>query len=230
VHAELRDQGEVVSEKTVAGLMAGAGIRGHCGRRRVRTTIPDKSAAPFPDLVGGDFTAPQLDLKWAGDITYVRTWTGWLFLATVIDLCSRRVIGWSMATHMRAELVCDALRMAVANRGGDVSGVIFHSDRGSQYTSGEFGEVCDEFGVRQSMGRRANAYDNAVSESWFASLKRELIYLRSWASPAQARVAIAHWIEATYNRRRRHSTIGMVAPCTFEARLLARPSDSEMAA
>jgi len=149
---------------------------------------------------------------WAGDITYVRTWEGWLFLATVIDLYSRRVIGWAFADHLRASLVGDALTMAVATRGGHVDGVIFHSDRGCQYTSAEFAELCAGHGVRQSMGKTGICWDNAAAESFFATLKRELVYRHTWPARAQAKTRIVRWIEGWYNARRLHSTIDYQTP------------------
>ena len=153
---------------------------------------------------------------WVGDITYVGTWQGWLYLATVIDVFSRRVIGWALADHMRASLVREALQMAVATRGGNVAGVIFHSDRGSQYPSAEFGALCDAHGVQQSMGKTGVCWDNAMAESFFATYKLELIELASWPTPARARTATVHWIEAVYNRQRRHSAIDMLSPVNYE--------------
>ncbi|MBT2505874.1 IS3 family transposase, partial [Streptomyces sp. ISL-98] len=153
VHAELRGFGHAVNRKRVERLMRLNGIEGLHLRRRKRTTVPDRLAPPAPDLVRRDFSAGRLDEKWCGDITYVRVGGAWLYLACVLDIRSRRVLGWSMASHMRAELVVDALEMAVATRGVGVAGVIFHADRGSQYTSAAFAQVCDGFGIRRSMGR-----------------------------------------------------------------------------
>ena len=164
----------------------------------------------------GQFEAPAPDVLWVGDITYIRTWQGWLYLASVIDVFSRRVIGFSLADHMRASLVCDALTMAVATRGGNVEGVIFHSDRGSQYSSAEFRALCDVHGVKQSMGKTGVCWDNALAESFFATYKLELIERRSWPTRARARAATVHWIEAVYNRRRRHSAIDMLSPVNYE--------------
>jgi len=152
VLAELRAQGHEVGRKRVARLMTAAGLRGRRPPRWVRTTTPDPTPPAIPDLVHGQFAAPSPDVLWVGDITYIRTWEGWLYLATVLDVFSRRVIGFALAGHMRASLVCDALTMAVATRGGDVDGVIFHSDRGSQYTSAEFRALCEAHGVKPSMG------------------------------------------------------------------------------
>jgi len=213
---ELRDQGHAVGRKRVARLMKAAGLRGRRPPRWVRTTMPDPTPPAIPDLVQGDFTAPAPDVLWVGDITYIRTWEGWLYLATVIDVFSRRVIGFALAAHMQASLVCEALKMAVATRGGDVAGVIFHSDRGSQYTSSEFGNHCDTHGVQQSMGKTGVCWDNALAESFFATYKLELIWLRSWPTRARARTATVHWIEAVYNRCRRHSSIDMRSPVDYE--------------
>jgi transposase InsO family protein len=159
VHAELRGFGHTVNRKRVERLMRKHGLEGLHLRRRKRTTVPDRLAPPAPDLVQRDFSARQLDEKWCGDITYVQVGGSWLYLACVLDICSRRVLGYSMATHMRAELVIDALKMAVAVRGGHVDGVIFHADRGSQYTAAAFAQVCDGFGIRRSMGRVGSSYD-----------------------------------------------------------------------
>jgi transposase InsO family protein len=159
VHAELRSFGHTVNRKRVARLMRKHHIVGRHLRRKKRTTIPDRLSPPAPDLVQRDFTAGDLDEKWCGDITYVQVGGTWLYLACVVDICSRRVVGWSMAPHMRAELVIDALKMAVSTRGGSADGVIFHADRGSQYTSAAFARVCDGYGIRRSMGRVGSSYD-----------------------------------------------------------------------
>ena len=159
-----------------------------------------------------DFNPTAPDVTWAGDITYVRTWEGWLFCATVIDLYSRRVIGWALADHLRASLVGDALEMAVATRGGHVDGVIFHSDRGCQYTSSEFAQLCEHHQVVQSMGATGICWDNAAAESFFATLKRELVHRHTWATRAHAKRAIVRWIEGWYNPRRLHSSIDYLTP------------------
>jgi transposase InsO family protein len=218
VLAELRAQGHDVGRKRVARLMTAAGLRGRRPPRWVRTTTPEPTPPAIPDLVHGQFEAPAPDGLWVGDITYIRTWEGWLYLATVIDVYSRRVIGFSLANHMRASLVCDALKMAVATRGGTVEGVIFHSDRGSQYTSAEFRALCETHGVKQSMGKTGVCWDNALAESFFATYKLELIELRSWPTRARTRTATVHWIEAVYNRQRRHSAIDMMSPVDYEDR------------
>jgi len=218
VLAELRAQGYDVGRKRVARLMAAAGLRGRRPPRWVRMTTPEPTPPAIPDRVHGEFRASAPDVLWVGDITYVRTWEGWLYLATVLDVFSRRVIGWALATHLRAELVCDALRMAVATRGGSVAGVIFHSDRGCQYTSAEFRALCDAHGVQQSMGKTGVCWDNALAESFFATYKLELIEPTTWPTRARARTVTVHWLEAVYNRQRRHSAIDMLNPVDYEER------------
>jgi transposase InsO family protein len=215
---ELRAQGHEVGRKRVARLMKAAGLQGRRPPRWVRTTTPEPTPPAIPDLVHGQFEAPAPDVLWVGDITYIRTWEGWLYLATVIDVFSRRVIGFSVAAHMRASLVCDALQMAVATRGGNVDGVIFHSDRGTQYRSAEFHELCATHGVTQSMGKTGVCWDNALAESFFATYKLEMLWRRSWPTRARARTATVHWIEAVYNRKRRHSAIDMMSPVDYEDR------------
>ncbi|MFI1183613.1 IS3 family transposase [Streptomyces sp. NPDC020799] len=214
VHAELRGFGHTVNRKRVERLMRVHGIEGRHLRRRKRTTVPDRLAPPAPDLVQRDFTAGRLDEKWCGDITYVQVGGTWLYLACVMDICSRRVLGWSMATHMRTELVVDALTMAVAARGGHVAGVIFHADRGSQYTSAAFAQVSDYFGIWRSMGRVGSSYDNALAESFWQGLKREAIP-GVFATVSQARLEIFQWL-TYYNARRRHSSLGYLSPIEFE--------------
>jgi transposase InsO family protein len=216
VHRWLRRQGFRVSRKRVARIMRTHGWEGESGRRKIRTTVVDRNATTAGDLVGRDFNPTAPDVTWCGDITYLRTGEGWLFLATVIDLYSRRVIGWSIASHMRTELVADALTMAVATRGGHVEGVIFHSDRGSQYTSAEFGALCEDLGVRQSMGATGVCWDNAAAESFFGTLKRELAHRHRWATRTEARRAVIRWIEGWFNTRRLHSTLGYRSPIEYE--------------
>ncbi|ROR38160.1 transposase InsO family protein [Kitasatospora cineracea] len=176
VHAELRARGRAVNRKRIARLMREHGIVGRHLRKRCRTTVQDRSAPPVPDLIGRNFTADRPDVRWVGDITYLPVGGSWMYLATVIELHSRRLVGWSLADQMRTELVADALEAAVAARGGRVEGVIFHSDRGSQYGSAEFARLCWRYGVRRSMGKVGSSYDNAAAESFFASLKRELMH------------------------------------------------------
>jgi putative transposase len=217
VHAWLQRQGFAVSRKRVARIMRTEGFEGESGRRKVRTTIVDRSATAAEDRVGRDFNPAAPDVTWCGDITYLRTGEGWLYLATVIDLFSRRVIGWSLAEHMRTSLVADALETAVATRGGHVDGgVVFHSDRGCQYTSAEFGELCDRLGVVQSMGATGVCWDNAAAESFFGSLKRELAHRQRWATRVEARRAVIRWIEGWFNSRRLHSSLNYSTPIETE--------------
>ncbi|MGI5518428.1 IS3 family transposase [Streptomyces sp. CA-106131] len=217
IHAALRQDGDRCGRRRVARLMRQAGLQGHHRSRRHRTTIPDPNAATRPDLVLRDFQPDPtgLDARWCGDITYISTDDGWLYLATVIDIASRRVVGWATADHLRTELVADALRTAYQAR-RPTSPVIFHSDRGCQYTSREFAALAMEFGVQLSVGRTGQCWDNALAESFFASLKRELIGDRPWPSRTAARSAIFEWIEGWYNIRRLHSSLGYRSPADFE--------------
>jgi transposase InsO family protein len=216
VHRWLHKQGFRVSRKRVARIMRTNGWAGESARKGFKTTTPDAAAAPAPDLVARDFNPTAPNVTWAGDVTYVRTWEGWLFCATVIDLYSRRVIGWALADHLRASLVDDALEMAVATRGGHVEGVVFHSDRGCQYTSSEFAELCGQHHIVQSMGATGICWDNAAAESFFATLKRELVHRHAWVSRAHAKQAIVRWIEGWYNPRRLHSAIDYLTPTEKE--------------
>lgn len=217
VHRALRDEGICVSRRRVARIMRQRALIGRCQRRKTRTTISDPEAAAA-DLIKRKFGPGtiEVDRVYVGDITYVWTWEGWLYLATVIDLASRRVVGWAMADHMRASLVCDALSMAVdARRPGP--GLIFHSDRGSQYTSSDFSDLLEANKVTQSFSRPAQCWDNAVAESWFSTLKHELIHRQSWPTRARARRAIFEYVEVFYNRRRLHSSLGYLSPADYEA-------------
>jgi putative transposase len=218
VHKALRDEGVCASRKRVARIMRQKGLIGRCQRRWTRTTIsdPETKAADLLKRVFGPETV-ELDRVYVSDITYIWTWEGWLYLTTVIDLASRRVVGWSMADHMRTELVADALRMAIAAR-HPAPGLIFHSDRGTQYTSAEFTALLAEHEMRQSLSRPRQCWDNAVAESFFSSLKEELIHRQSWATRAQARRAVVDYIEVFYNRRRLHSSLGYLCPAEYEAR------------
>jgi len=215
VHAELRDVGVRCGRKRVARLMRQTGLEGAHRRRTTRTTVQDPSTAPAPDLVVRTFVADRPDRLWVADITYVRTWAGWLYLAVVLDAFSRRVVGWSMADHLRTDLVLDALNMAVWNRRPE-PGLVHHSDRGCQYTSLAFGRRCQEAGILPSMGSRGDAYDNALAESFFATLETELLTRQSFPHRGAARLAIFDYIEAFYNPRRRHSALGQVAPAAYE--------------
>jgi transposase InsO family protein len=218
VHKALRREGVCASRKRVARIMRQKGLIGRCRRRWTKTTIsdPETKAADRLKRAFGPGTV-ELDRVYVSDITYIWTWEGWLYLATVIDLASRRVVGWSMADHMRTELVADALRMAVAAR-HPAPGLIFHSDRGTQYTSTEFTDLLAEHEMIQSLSRPRQCWDNAVAESFFSSLKEELIHRQSWATRAQARRAIVDYIEVFFNRRRLHSSLQYLTPAEYEAR------------
>ena len=211
---DLQEAGLRVGRKRVARLMRAAGLRGVSHRRGVRTTIQRREAPAAPDHVQRDFTAAAPNQLWVADITYIPTWAGFLFLAIVLDVYSRRVIGWAMATQLGTELVLDALNMALTQR--RPVGVIHHSDRGSQYTSVAFGQRCRAMGVEPSMGSRGDAYDNAMAESFFATLECELLDRHRFPTQAEARVAIFSYIEGWYNPHRRHSALGQRSPITFE--------------
>lgn len=208
-----------VNRKRIERVMREHRIQGRHRRRRVVTTVPDPAAAGIADLVGRDFTAGRPDEKWCGDITYVPVGeSGFVYLATVIDLFSGRLVGWSIAGHMRAELVRDALSAAVAARGGDVSGVIFHTDRGSQYTSNLLAEYCRSQRIRRSMGRRGVCWDNAAAESFFSNFKLETLYdieTHRFHDERHARREIFRWI-AWYNHRRRHTRARYMSPADYE--------------
>jgi putative transposase len=215
VRAELIDQGQRVAGKRVARLMRAHAIRGVSRRRGyVVTTRRDERQRPAPDLVRREFVADAPNRLWVADMTYVPTWAGFIYLAVVLDVWSRRVVGWAMGEHMSADLVLGALNMALQQRKPE--GVIHHSDQGSQYTSVAFGERCRKMGVRPSMGTVGDAYDNAMAESFFATLECELIDRRSWPTKTDARLALFTWIEGWYNPRRRHSALGQVSPANFE--------------
>ena len=216
IHAALRAEGWRVSRKRVARLMRELDIEGVTRRRfRTGTTKRDAQARPAPDLVNRDFSADGPDRLWVADITYVPTWAGWLYLAVVLDAWSRRIVGWAMATHMQAELVGDALYMAIRRR-QPKEGVVHHSDQGSQYTSLAFGKHCREAGIAQSMGSVGDAFDNAMCESFFATLECELLDRRRFQTTGQARREVFSFIEGFYNTRRLHSALGYQSPANFE--------------
>jgi len=218
IQAELSDDhGVRIGRKRVARLMKALGIEGVSRRRkrRYKTTIPAREAPVAPDLVHRSFQAAGPNRLWVADITYVPTWQGYLFLACVIDAWSRRVVGWSMRDDLRSELVVDALGMAVTRRRPQ-PGLVHHSDRGSQYTSLAFGKTMQDAGVLPSMGRRGDAFDNAVAESFFATLETELLDRHTFKTRDQARLALFRWIEGFYNSRRRHSTLGQRSPQNYE--------------
>jgi putative transposase len=218
VHAELIfGDGEHVGRKRVERLMRQAGLSGLVIKRYGRTTIRVPGVRVCEDLVDRAFAAAAPDRIWVADITYLRTWEGWLYLVAVQDLYSRRIVGWSMADHMRTELVSDALQMALAHR-RPAPGLIWHSDQGSQFVSLAFGQQARAAGIAQSMGSRGDCYDNSVAESFFATLKKELIYRNTWPEKNRLRMEIFDFIEVFYNRRRRHSTLGMLSPVDYEHR------------
>ncbi len=215
VHAELRSQ-QVVGRNRVARLMRTVGLSGCQSRQKVYATRRDKAATPARDLLERRFLADAANRLWMADITYVPTLGGWLYLAFVLDAYSRKVVGWSMAEHMRAELVVDALSMAVGRR-KPKEALIHHSDHGSQYTSLEFGKTLKQAGVLPSMGSVGDAYDNAMAESFVSTLKCELIHRSVWRTREAARLAIFEYIEVFYNRSRLHSSIGYLSPAEFES-------------
>jgi len=214
VHAELAAQGIRVGRKRVARLMRAARVQGVSRRQWVTTTTRDPEARPAPDLVQRDFTVDGPDRLWVADITYVPTGAGFLYLAVVLDAWSRRVVGWAMATHLRTELVLAALDMALEQR--RPHGVIHHSDHGCQYTAIAYGQRCLAFGVRPSMGSVGDAYDNALCESFFATLECELLDRERFRTPAEARRALFDFIEGWYNPHRRHSALGYESPLRYE--------------
>ena len=217
VHRQLHRDGVHVGPKRVARIMRQRGLIGRCRRRWTRTTIsdPETTAVDLLKRAFGPGTV-EVDRVYVGDITYIWTWEGWAYLATVIDLASRRVVGWALADHMRAGLVCDALRMAIVHR-RPAPGLIFHSDRGTQYTSREFTGLLAAHEMIQSLSRPRQCWDNAVAESFFASLKLELIDRRSWATRTQVRLAVFDYFEVFFNRRRLHSSLNYMTPAEYEA-------------
>ena len=216
VHDDLADAGVHVGRKRVARLMAAARLVGRCRRRRKQTTVAGEEARAA-NVIGRVFRpdAWEVDQAWCGDITYVRTWEGWAYLATVIDLATRRVVGWALADHMETGLVADALRMALAAR-RPAPGLIFHADRGCQYTSEQFRQLLADHHITQSLSRRGQCWDNSVAESWFATYKTELVYRGTWPTVAKLRTATFDYIEVFYNRHRRHSALGGLSPVCYE--------------
>jgi putative transposase len=216
IHAELDAEGERVGVKRVARLMRAAGLAGVSRRKGIRTTVRDKRARPAPDLVDRNFSAEAPNRLWVADITYIPTWSDFLYLAVVVDAFSRRVVGWAMATHLRTELVLEALDMALKQRHPEQ--VIHHSDQGSQYTAIAFGQRCRAMGVRPSMGSVGDCFDNALCESFFATLECELIDRCHFRTPAEARIATFEFIEGWYNPHRRHSALEYHSPISYERR------------
>lgn len=218
VHAELVAQGFEVGRNRVARLMRENGIVGR-RRPRFRKTTDSNHTLPVADnVLDREFYADEPDRAWVADITYIWTQQGWLYLAVILDLFSRRVVGWSMADHMRTELVLDALSAALGSRVPGAAGLLFHSDRGSQYASGAYQEALDDHGITCSMSRRGNCWDNAVAESFFSTLKTELVHNVIFLTRDSARNAIAEWMQMFYNSKRRHSSLGYATPLEAEQR------------
>lgn len=222
ITADLQAEGWTVGVNTVAARMRTLGLAARRRRTRRSLTRADKGQRPFEDLLGRSFNPDRPDVAWCGDITEITTWEKKLYVATVIDLYSRRLIGWAIADRHTADLVSDALRMAHTVRGSNTRGVIFHTDRGSEYTSAAFTGLCSQLGVRQSMGRVGSCLDNAVAESFFATLKTELVYRRVLATVRHTRQMLIDWFDR-YNRIRRHSHCGMSPPITYEKENTATP-------
>jgi putative transposase len=221
ITAALRDAGWTVSENTVAALMREMGLAARRVRKRRATTRQGKGRWRAPDLIGRQFPAGELNRKWYGDGTEIVTDEGKLYLDSVMDMASRRILGHALGEHHDTDLAYGALAMAVAVRGGKVPGVIFHTDQGSEYTAGAFRQACGRLGIRQSMGRPGSALDNAVIESWHSTLEFELRSLRKFATKTEARAAVAAWIE-DYNHDRRHSALGMRSPVDYERSLAGK--------
>jgi putative transposase len=219
IHADLAEEDTHVGRKRVARLMRAAGIVGVSRRKKQGTTKRDRTAQPVPDLVDRNFTADAPDQLWVADITYIPTWSGFLYLAVVVDAWSRRVVGWSMATHLRTELVLSALEMALWRRRPEE--VIHHSDQGCQYTSIAFGQRCREAGVRPSTGSVGDCFDNAMAESFFATLECELLDRHRFKTQRDARMAVFDFIEGFYNPHRRHSGLGQLSPVNYERKRCA---------
>lgn len=217
IQAELQDQGIRVGDKRVARLMRERRCYGASRRKWIVTTVRDADAKPVTDLVDRNFTASEPNQLWVADITYVPTWSGFLFLAVVLDVYSRRIVGWAMANHMRKELVVEALNMAIYRR--KPKAVVHHSDHGSQYTSIAFGKRCREAGITASMGSVGDCYDNAMCESFNATLECELLVRRRFKTQREASLAVFDFIEGWYNPHRRHSALGYLSPNNYERRM-----------
>lgn len=218
---ELQGKGIKVNEKRVARIMRENGIRAKTKRKFKVTTHSDHNEPISPNLLNQDFTAEDINKIWVSDITYIWTREGWLYLATVLDLCSRKIVGWSLWERMTKRLVIDAFNQAVGRR-GPVSGLILHSDRGSQYASKGFRKLLKDHGCLSSMSGKGNCFDNAVAESFFSTLKKELVYGRTYETRREAASSIFEYIEVFYNRIRRHTSIGSLSPEQFEALLLQK--------
>jgi putative transposase len=224
LHDDLREAGWTVSEKTVAESMRRQGLVARKIRRRNGLTVQDKTAPKFPDLLKRDFTASAPNCRWVGDMTEIPTAAGKLYLATVIDLYSRRLLGAATGLHPNAELACEAIKMAVATRGGaeHIGGVIFHTDRGSTYTADKFTALCRRLGIRQSMGRVGSCFDNAAAEAFFSSLEWEVLSRHEFDTVARARAIVIDWCYGFYNTQRRHSAAAGLSPINYENAALTR--------
>ena len=228
IHAELAEQGIRMGCKRVARLMRAAGLCGVSRRNWIITTVRDREARPAPDLVERNFTAVGPNRLWVADITYIPTWAGFLYLAVVLDAFSRKIVGWAMETHLRTELVLKALDMALGQR--RPTGVIHHSDQGSQYTSLAFGQRCREAGVRPSMGSVGDCFDNAMCESFFATLECELLNRRRFKTQIEARMAVFDFIEGWYNPHRRHSSLDYRSPIDYQRLYRGETNQAELSA
>lgn len=224
LHDDLREAGWTVSEKTVADSMRRQGLVARVIRRRTGLTRQDKTAPKFPDLLKRDFTASAPNCRWVGDMTEIPTAAGKLYLATVIDLYSRRLLGAATGGHPDAQLACDAITMAVAARGGGehIAGVIFHTDRGSTYTAEKFIALCRRLGIHQSMGRVGSCFDNAAAEAFFSSLEWEVLSRHEFDTTAKARAVVIDWCYGFYNTQRRHSAAAGLSPINYETAALTR--------
>ena len=217
VHAALREAGTHVSRKRVARLLRLAGLRGVSRRRALpRTTCADPAAVPAPNVLARQFRAPAPDRCWVGDITYLPTDEGWLYLASLLDVYSRRVVGFALADHLRTELALAALELALGQRHPVAGALVHHTDRGSQYTARAYQAVLAQHGITPSMSRSGNCYDNAMAESFNATIKAELVARTHWSTRQEARAAVFEWITVFYNRQRRHSSLGYLTPVQFE--------------
>lgn len=225
LHADLRDDGWEVSEKTVADSMRRQGLVARRIRRRNGLTRQDKTAPKFPDLLKRDFSAARPNARWVGDMTEIPTDEGKLYLATVLDLYSRRLLSAPTSEHPDAQLACDAIRMATATRGGreTIAGVVFHTDRGSTYTAGDFTSLCTGLEIQQSMGRVGSCFDNAAAESFFSTLEWEVLSRHHFTTREQARQVVTAWAYDFYNQRRRHSSADMMSPIDYENRATTLP-------
>ncbi len=217
IHGELVDQGERVGENTVALLMRKANIQSKVHKRFVVTTDSRNTKRPAENILNQEFAAQQPNRKWVSDVTFIPTRKGWLFLAAILDLYSRRVVGWAMGDKNNAEIAERALKMAWAHRGDDIKGVLLHSDQGAQYASASYQNLLQSLGVECSMSRKGNCWDNAPMESFFHSLKTEWVVFEDYKTRSEARTSIFSYIELFYNRKRRHSSLGNKSPMAFES-------------